>query len=254
MTDAELAAMTGQSSVQGSPKLVLNEVLINGDPDAGFYRKRLWVDKGEGKPEEEDLGKNLNVIFLKIRRKLVERSKKGEIVRTTNEHNTVQDTVTVYEEGKEVFSGNAKEARTRFEGMRTVQVVYALLIHPTKEPELVRLTVKGASLGSEAKAKETMDFYQYVSTFENEPILNYITQLGVVREEGVKPYYCMTFARGPKVEKLLPAAMEKLQEVHTYTEKTAKAAPVPAAAVPAMDDFAEYEATTDEPNPGDIPF
>lgn len=255
--------MTGQTNVQGMPRLILNEVLINGDPEVGSYRKRLWIDKGDGAPSEEELGKNLNVIFLKIRRKLVERGKKGEILRSTGEHNGLDDRVKLYEGGQEVFAGSAREARRTYEGMRTVQVVYALLLHPTKEPELVRLTVKGASLGSDNKPKDVMTFYQYLGLYEREPICTYVTKLGVVREEGMKPYFAMTFTQGPKVEKLMPVVEENLQRVHEYCQRYDKGLVLSdKEIVPEADPYAgnalagEFgdDYPKDEINPEDIPF
>lgn len=221
MTPDELAKATGQANYQNTPRLVLNEVLLNGDK--GFWRKRIWLgrtkENDSEKPEEVELGENIQVIFLKIRRKLVARSKKGEITFSTNEHNTVNDTVAVYEGGKEVFKGTAKEAREKYESMRTVQVIYALFLDKNK-PELVRLTLKGSSLGSENKPEGVLDFYQYLGSFGEESITSYITNLGVVQEHGMKDYYSATYTRGQKVdEALFKNVLENLDNVLVYTNK-----------------------------------
>lgn len=228
-----LLEMTGQENYQGVPRLTLNEVLINGDGDieevdgqivhkGGYFRKRLWIDKPEnGRPEETNIGKDVKIIFLKVRRKLVQRSNDGQIVRSTNEHNTADDMVDVFEGGKKVFAGSARDGREKFDGLRTVQVVYGLLVDSTKEPELVRLTIKGASLGSDSRAKELPDFYQYLSSFGKEPLCTYVTNLGVASEQGKKKYYTITFTRGDRVgeDMMEMFVLPKLTLVHEHTTK-----------------------------------
>lgn len=215
--------LTGQGNYQSRERLVLNEVLLNGDK--GYLRKRVWVgrtrEEETEKPKEIELGENAKVIFLKIRRKLVERGNKGEIVRSSGEHNTLNDTITIYESKEPVFTGAAREARKRYEGLRTVQIVYALLAQGNgNEPELVRVVVKGASLGSDAKPEGVLDFYQYLTSFGDELICDYITNLGVVEEHGMKTYFAMTFDRGERTPSHLhEAIIERLQFVHDYCTK-----------------------------------
>jgi len=249
--------LTGQINYQSKERLILNEVLLNGDK--GYLRKRVWVGRTKAdemeKPQEVELGQTANVIFLKIRRKLVERGGKGEIARASGEHNTVNDAITIYENREEVFNGPAKEARKRYEGLRTVQIIYALLSMPVSEPELVRVTVKGASLGSDSKAEGVFDFYQYLGSFGDDPICDFVTKLGVVQEHGMKDYYAMTFERGEKVpERLRPLVMEKLQLVHDYAMKydAGKIETVKEVEARESGDVIAYP--DDEPNPEDIPF
>lgn len=232
MTPEQLREMTGQENYQGTPRLVLNEILLNGDGDieevdgkivhkGGYFRKRMWVGKKEdAKPEDVRLGDRVKVIFLKVRRKLVQRSNDGQIVRSTNEHNTVHDIVDVFESNQSVFTGSARAAREKLDGLRTVQVVYALLLDGTKEPELVRVTIKGASLGSDARPKELPDFYQYLGSFGNTPLCSFITELGCVLEQGKKKYFTMTFAQGDRVaDDRMPVVIEQLQAVQEHTVK-----------------------------------
>lgn len=248
MTPEEIIAATGQTNLNSAPRLILNEVLLNGDEASGNYRKRIWVDKGEGKPVDEDLGNEIATVWLKIRRKLVERGRDGGIIRSTNEHNTVNDMISLYEDGKEIFTGNAKDARIKYEGLRTVQVIYALLLTGVKEPELVRLTVKGASLGSENKPKDVMSFYDYVALYDTEPIINYVTDLGSIKETGRKTYYSMTFKQGKKVENSMPLVLENLKKVHEYCSKYDKGE-VPS--ISAMEDTPTIE---EELLAAEIPF
>ncbi len=254
MTPEEILKATGQSNPQSTPRLILNEVLLNGDEQSGNYRKRIWVDKkDDAKPEDIDLGNQIPTVWLKIRRKLVERGRDGQILRSSNEHNTVNDTVSIYQDSKEVFKGNAKDARAMYEGLRTVQVVYALLL-TGKEPELVRLTIKGASLGSDAKPKGVMSFYDYVSTFDTEPIINYITNLGSIKEEGRKTYYAMTFTRGKAVENKMDVVLENLARVHEYCTKCDKGAVLPVGTEHVVAESEDITYPEEELNPADIPF
>lgn len=263
-----LAKMSGADNFGRPESMVLNEVSLNGD--SGRFRKRIYVGhdrRSNERPEEEDLGDSVRIIFLKVRRKLVERSRKGEIVRQTSEHNTVNSTVSVWPE--KVY-GKAADIRARFEGLRTVQVVYGLLLNAanTKEPELVKLIVKGASLGSEAKEKDVPSFYQYLSSYKApEHFFQFQTILKPVEEHGAKTYYCMTFERGAAISeqgmelvaKELTSVHEKLEEQDSYVAKKADVAKEPTAApgdgvdapAPAGGDV-QYP--DEEINPDDIPF
>jgi hypothetical protein len=224
----DLAAMSGESVYRSPRPLELNEVLINGNADikevspgkfereGGYFRKRLLVGKARDvKPEEVNLGKSVSVVFLKIRRKLVERTQGGDIVRSTSEHTGVNDVVDMRDAEGNVESASAKWLREKHPGLRTVQIVYALLLG-VNEPELVRISIKGASLGSDAKEKTTNSFYQYLGCFDrSEHIWEYETVLSAVLEEGSKSYFCMNFSKGRKLDDDMQAiAVETLKQVH----------------------------------------
>jgi hypothetical protein len=228
--DFDLAELSGESDYRQPRTLELNEVSLNGDADVtetspgkfdrkgGFFRKRLLVGRTNRdlKPEEQNLGASVRLVFLKIRRKLVECADKGEIIRSTTEHNTKADAVTLYDSRtNQSVRGVAADLRKLHEGLRTVQIVYALLLTNTSEPELVRLTVKGASLGSEAKLPDVMDFYTYIASFpRNEHMWQYGTILEPVLEQGRKSYYAINFTHGEKLDpETLVLAEEKLREV-----------------------------------------
>ena len=237
--ETDLAAASGESTYRSARALELNEVSINGDADArevdgklvrkgGYFRKRILAGrtKKDEKPEEVNLGAPIKVVFLKIRRRLVERTSKGEIVCSTNEHNSKSNAVTLYVSAtKEQKRGIAEDLRKQYPRLRTVQVVYALLLDGKGEPELVRLTVKGASLGSEAKAEEVPTFYQYISSFpDGEHMWEYVTELHPVIEEGAKTYFAIDFKRGKKLdERTLALAKEKLMDVALNCRKVDEA-------------------------------
>jgi hypothetical protein len=222
-------AASGESTYRAPRPLELNEVSINGDADVeetepgkfirkgGFFRKRILIGKPrDQKPTEERIGEVASVIFLKIRRKLVQRSGGGEIVFSTNEHTAATDAVDLYDSNGFVRSGSAKAIREAYPGLRTVQIVYALLLNGEDEPEVVRIPIKGASLGSEAKDEKTTNFYDYLSSFVGEEHMwQYITELHAVLEKGQKSYFCIDFKRGfPLDDTALKLALSHMKIVH----------------------------------------
>jgi hypothetical protein len=276
--ELDLSELSGESAYRTPRSLELNEVSLNGDADVtevngklerkgGYFRKRILAGRTnrDEKPEEVNLGASIRVVFLKIRRKLVERGQKGEIIRSTSEHNSKKDAVTLYDSRtSQSVRGVADDLRNLHQGLRTVQIVYALLLPDGDEPELVRLTIKGASLGSEAKAKEVMDFYTYLGSFpRNEHVWQYVTGLSAIVEQGAKSYFAIDFKRYDKLDaETLALAEAKLREVALNCREVdeARAAKiVQSAQVEIVADRAEEGPTgidysNTDINPDDIPF
>jgi len=272
--DFDPVAASGEQNYKGGQGLILNEVSLNGDAEAvetppgsgkfvrkgGYFRKRVLVGSPKGeKPVEENLGGSVRVVFLKVRRKLVERGEKGKIIRSTNEHNHKNNRVFLYEEGREPIAGVAAALRERFEKLRTVQIVYALLL-AAGEPELVRFIVRGSSLGSESKAETTTDFYKYLGSFSsNEHFYEFETIAQPVLEQGLKAYYAIDFKRGQALTpELQQIALDKLREVHEKCEAQDEAR---AQKFAKGEDIVEdeqketgIEYPKDDINPDDIPF
>lgn len=267
---------SGEAAMQGGRALELNEVSLNGDGSAkeiaegkwerggGFFRERILIgNPKDQKPEEINLGKSIRVVFLKIRRRLVERGKDGKIIRSTGEHNTPKDAVTLYEpETKRRINGVAEDLREQFGGLRTVQVVYALLYRDkTDQPELVRLTIKGASLGSEVKAKDVMDFYGYISSFrkDNSHFYEFETILTPVLEQGKQTYFAIDFKRGEKLgQEDYAYVLEQMERVHNNCVEVDKLrASRIIKASETTDDVVDDTLPPhmkDDVNPDDIPF
>lgn len=273
---------SGESSMSGTRPLTLNEVSINGDGGVsevspgkyerkgGFFRKRILIGAPKDqKPEEVNLGPRIQVVFLKIRRKLVERGREGEIVRTTVEHNSPYDATILYEKDtKEKKAGVAKDLRAQFPNLRTVQIVYALLLTEAREPELVRVTIKGASLGSEVKEKDVPDFYSYISSYTGDDhFYQYKTNLTPILEKGKQDYFAVNFTRGEKLsEKSYEIALEQMKKVHENCKEVdmqraariTRDATVDDVVPEALADAPPYDTGIDYPkddiNPDDIPF
>lgn len=284
--DFDPVAASGESTYRAPRALELNELLINGDADVtetesgkferkgGYLRKRILVGKQrDQKPEEENLGESVSVIFLKIRRKLVQRGDRGKVLFSTNEHNAATDVVDLYGENGYLRSGSAKSLREAYPGLRTVQIVYALLVSGAQEPELVRITIKGASLGSENKDDATTDFYKYLSSFgREEHVWEFVTNIRAVLEKGQKSYFCMHFERGQKLDDdFLKLALERMKEVHLRCQEIDQARAEKRKAAeravypednpdqpvhdPAIDEGDRPAQTrADDINPDDIPF
>jgi hypothetical protein len=273
------AVASGETAVRGVRSLELNEVSLNGDGSVtetapgkyvrkgGHFRKRLIVGAPKDtKPEEVQLGDSVKVVFLKIRRKLVERGKDGKIVRSTSEHDSPKNSVVLYE-GEHKQPGVAEDLRKQFPNLRTVQIVYALLCEGPNEPELVKLIVKGASLGSEVKAKDVPTFYDYISSFKgDEHFYQFKTTLTPVKEEGKQTYFAINFQRGERLSETSYAlAMERMKDVHEncVAVDTQRAMRIVKDATGAGPDIVPEgeEAPSDKPdyptediNPDDIPF
>src|SRR5436305_6511121 len=107
----ELAEAAGETHYRRVAPLELNEVSLNGDGSTdevepgkfvrkgGYFRKRLYAGQRnrKEKPEEVNLGAPIKIVFLRKRRKLVERGgTDGKVLRATNEHNHPKEAVTLF--------------------------------------------------------------------------------------------------------------------------------------------------------------
>jgi hypothetical protein len=276
--EKELAEASGEQHWNQVRPLELNEVTLNGDADAtevnrklerkgGYFRKRVYVghrDRNQ-KPEEMNLGKSLELVILRKRRKLVERGEKGKIVRSTNEHNHPKEAVTLYRSAENTSeTGVATDLRKSYPQLRTVEVIYALVNPRGDEPELVRFVVKGASLGSEAKADDVNTIYSYLGSFTGkEHAWQYYTELAPVVEQGQKTYFAIDFKRGEKIDDdtLANVVAPALRKVRDNIEQVDKSRATKIAQEVVADeeaaeevDESEDQSISDGPNPDDIPF
>jgi len=218
------------------------------------------------RPETVKLGESINVVMLKVRRRLEERSGETVVLRTS-EHNTKHDFVELFDDNnKLVDSGTAEDIRTRHSGLHTIQIVYSLLLERGKEPELVKLNIKGSSLGSQVKDPSVKTFYDHVGSFtkdsegNKEHLRQFVSILELVKEQGKKDYFTMTFNRGNKLdEETQKIADMSLREVHeklTEQDMTVNArAKAPAqTSNPHELQVPSIEYPEDDINPEDIPF
>lgn len=219
----KLINMSGENK-GNTPKLVLNKVKLNGKD--GIFKKTLLTKPKNDKDryDIEDLGDNINVIFLKIRRYLVKETNDGVMLQSS-EHNSPDNMITLYNKEAQDTSGKATDLREKFPELRTIQVIYALLL-TNNGAELIRLIAKGSSLGSKNKPEDSIPFYDYLTSFnrtgENpEHSFEYITKIISKSEKGpVGDYFAMSFEKG---EKLSDDKMEKVSsemaKVFEFTEE-----------------------------------
>lgn len=258
----DLDNMTGVDSFQGN-RLALNTVSLNGDGEiiekepgqfvtkGGYFRKTMTANQKKGeKPEEIKLGESISVVMLKIRRSLSERTG-DKVIRWTSEHSTADSVVELHHAGTDTIEiDTARKLREKYPGLRTIQIVYGLLLQGTHEPERVKIRIKGASLGSEAKDENTKTFYEYVSSFEKneegvkEHLRQYETILTPVKEVGKKTYFAIKFERGQKLaEDFQAVADQALREIHQKITATDSAR---AARIKAMNHGAEVAVDPDK--------
>lgn len=200
--EMSMEEMSGERGYNRPPQLILNEIRINGNKGKFIYRDvkaGLVEANGKKKYPERELPEAIEVVFLKVRRRLVQ-FRKGQKNLTTNEHNHKGQVVTLFGADSGVEKEVAADLREKYQGLRTQQIVYALYNN-----ELVRLIIRGASLGSQVKPKEEHDFYSYISSFKDEGkdehFYEHVTELYALQEEGeLGSYYCIGFRQGRKLE------------------------------------------------------
>jgi len=208
LTPEQLARLQAQSETAGGGGVrlpVLNRISLNGNADAVenasgklerpaiSYRKQVFVGKDKDeRPENEDLGAPLEVIFVKSRRRLVARDSQGFQVMSTSQHEQPNQTVTLWKEGKLIDKGHASDLRAKYEDLRTIQETYVLL----PDGELALLIAKGSALGSKTRDEKLPTFYQYLQSLKTDGIFGNKTILGGVLEKGAKNFYTMTFEKG----------------------------------------------------------
>ena len=260
MNNEEVLKMTGQNNSQAAPTMVLNEISINGNDGTIQYKNQVDRQEGE-KPEVTELGKSINVVLLKERRKMQFFDSKLERYAQTIEHNTKFETVQAFVPNGDtynVLTGDGDSLYEQDNRFRTVQVVYALY---GENKEVVRIHIKGLSLKSDEKAT---GYYDYKQSLGDKPMYSVVTKIASAGREtksGVK--YGMDFTEATEV-KDTAYAIEKLKEVHAYTEKLdahnrsklpqtkeeskeyTQGTPLPKEKV--------IEYPTEEINPDDIPF
>ena len=208
MDKKKLSEMSGENDGGTAPKLSINQIRFNGKRGLYIYedvKGGLIETDGKKSYDKKSIGNQIEVVFLKIRRRLYQ-FRKDKKALTTTEHNHTGARVTLFG-GEKIENGIASELREKYPQLRTQQIIYALY-----EGELVRLIVKGASLGSKTKPKDVDDFYSYISKFQgknDEHFYEYKTILTVGEEKGeLGEYFVMHFAKG---EKLLEGSMEAVE-------------------------------------------
>lgn len=254
----DLEKMSGETKV--IPQMKLNQIRFNGQTGEFMYKDILKGYKEEGGKkifEEVSIGKEISVIFLKIRRKLVA-FRKDDKPLTSQEHNTKNDMITLYGNSVVEVADN-DTLREKYPMLKTQQIIYALY-----KGELVRLIVKGSALGSSVKSEDVYSFYSYISSFKedgkNEHFYEHYTTLyGVEEKSDLGSYQAMSFKVGAKldekemkdVEGNMKKAYDYCVEVDAYYGKD-KEEIIKENIEAVVDEGIDYP--EEEINPDDIPF
>lgn len=250
---SNIAEKTGATDYRKPPTLKVNEIRFKGDTGKFVYIDLLNREQGQ-KPDEKELGDSLEVVFLKIRRKLSYYSKQNEKFVTTSEHNHKDETVFLF--GPNI-RGRASDLREQYQMLRTQQIVYCLW-----NGEVVRLIVKGASLGSQAEEQLATKFYEYLQSFEgSEHVHQFKTNIGTQDEKGkLGSYKVMDFQRGDKLDETeLKDVEAQIEKIHSVTsaqdahyQKYSQEQITENEATPESEDSPEYP--EEDISPEDIPF
>lgn len=166
------------------------------------------------KSEKVEVGKQVDIIMLRVRRRLSDFNS-GE---STTEHNHKGDNVVLFQTDSEsgvtrkLDTGRAEEIRERHPELSTEQVIYGLY-----NSDLVRLIIKGGSLGSETKSAGAIPFYEYLNQFKGDDHVwmyhTTITPRKEINKKLRKEYYAMNFVRSEAI------ADVEIQQVSEWMKK-----------------------------------
>lgn len=250
-TDDEMELYSGEQFYKRPPKLSVNRIKFDGNNGSFGFR----VKRGD-KYETDLIGKSLKVVVLRVRRKLSNWDKGA----SSTEHNVKSDKVALFQDGKMIARGTAEEIREKYDFLRTIQVLYVYY-----EGKVYSIDVKGASLGSQNKAPDTISFYDYLRAFNSgSHIWQFWTTIEpVIEKKGAKSYYAMTFKKGPLVDEETASAIKDetkaLHEAFTaqdnyergrssaFEHTEAAQPPIAEEEIPSLED-------DDDISPEDIPF
>jgi hypothetical protein len=284
MQNDDMAAMTNEGNFRGG--FSVDEISLNGDRGRFILRpKDSKKDEETNAWPKEDLGvgvsltfdpdtgkkiitdtSSLELVLLKIRRKISYYS--PALFMNSNEHNHKGDYIKLYganpkDEG--IAADVWERQRAAGYTLKTTQVVYC---YSPMLKKVVRLIVKGSSLGSKESDKNVLKFYDYLKTFTGDDhFYNFITEIVPVPEIGPKGdmYFAMSFKRKEKLDPeqqqrindLIRATHESIVQVDKAFDARIKRAPTDGVSEDTIDYDApeeEYSGDDDEINPADIPF
>lgn len=186
-------------------------IRLNGNK-GHFVFTDLTAQKSEtdGYPTKEST-QPINVVFLKVRRRLMQGSPNDGIIAFTDEHDNPNDFTTLYvKEGNQKITGIASELREKNDKLKTEQVVYVVF-----DGEIQKLSVKGLSLRDKDNKGGGGGFYEYIST--NQETCRHYTTLTPTQGE---KYSYITFTKGKALkEKEQAEVFAMMRQVHDDCER-----------------------------------
>jgi hypothetical protein len=218
MEDVE--KMSGGDLYKRAPKnLLVNEVKLNGEKGEFLLLDLVNKVKGE-KTVQTSLGGQVNVIFLKHRRRLNGWNNDQERYWTSTEHNAKTDICYLFGADEKGISGDLRNKHEKI--VETQHLAYAFLLRKDLPRELVRVVIRGASLGSKSTEKGVTKLYDYLASFaKNEHSYEYVTEMFAVKEKGkMKEYFVTDFKRGAKMpDDKMPVVLEEIKRIYEVAQE-----------------------------------
>lgn len=224
MSEIDLQTMSGENNMKTSGLPRYDEITLDGN--YGKYKVKEMtkelVEVVEGgvtkkKYPTYELGERIELVWLKVRRQLIESNDDG-LVRQTNEHNTKNDVVTIKHwtgQGNETMVANTINGNTgRYPKMKVRQIIYALNLEDGK---VYRLISKGMSNSMKDKPEEAVLFFDYIFGMGKDEhfysMTNVMESKEIKTKVGLK--YYSHFTRGRALtEAEMELVKEKMKEVH----------------------------------------
>lgn len=257
-----MAMFSGDSDYKSMPAFTRYDEVKMGGSSGVFNLTRFSKDKVGDAYESVKCEEPVKVVFLKVRRKLVEFEEKT-LVRTSHEYNSPKQLITLSDGSQ----GEEKELKKQFPKLKAHIVIYALYKHGG-ETMTVKIPVSGSSLFTDDD-DQPLRFYNYMQTFgKDEFTFEYMTVMKSSAMQGDNgTYYAMEFARGEKLDDsalmFVEKSAEKLAgEIESEDASNAKRLPkiwskAEAAVDKKFNDLtsgSEIAYPEEDINPDDIPF
>ncbi len=209
INENELSKMSGEQHYKRVQFLRTKVYRLNGETG-----KFQFVEAEDKDWKWQDVGNTLLLTFIRPRRQLVD-WKNGM---RTSEHNSPTDFVHLRSKTFGTEKGIAKDLREKYPELRTEQIIYSL-----KDDEIIKLIVKGSSLGSENKAEDTVSYFEYLNSFgKDEHIWQYetILETRIETSKMKKSYYVIHFKKGRKLsEGELENVSKAIIDLHSVFEQ-----------------------------------
>lgn len=197
---ADLAAYAGDEEYKGLPVTTNMDELKLGT-DGKFYVTHYSGEKTDGAWPIDDMGESVEVVVLKVRRK-IEKWDNHEMVVASHEYSSRTAKVKVaVKNGDEVeeYEMTEKEAKEKY-GAKVPIILYVMVV---STGTVVKLKVTGQSLYNPDDT-ESLRLYSYLQTFEGEQhsfmfVTKLVAKVSGASEDG-KPYYNITFVRGDELD------------------------------------------------------
>ena len=248
---AEIRGFTGEAEAAGGARVP--SLMFNGETGV-FARQKIDIDgvvdvDEKGEPVIEEIGGVIDLVIVKVRRKVSTNSNHEEPLVYSNEHDAAKEEIALYsdETREQVNFGLFADLKPQYQTLRMCQVLYVFF-----QQRMYKLNIRGTSLDP---------FWKYLATFtKKDTVLRYKTMIGVEDEEKeirgkIYKYKIMKFARGD----VMPKWRDIWEELKTLDTQISSTAVKRANLLPAPENIQQPDpgdtaaAISEPPNPIDAP-